>query len=162
MPSGAAHQSTLRSIHITYRSAWFSDELCIFTFVLATAHCNLTSIILVLFSDGDADVIDDGYPFKLNSIRPVLQCRALHVLRLSHARNLEYTEDDIVTMASAWPSMEVLELCKDPICEVETTCGQPLRAIVVFVRHFPGSQGVGDSCQWLGHSAEVAASSVSM
>ncbi|KAG8881803.1 hypothetical protein FRB98_004115 [Tulasnella sp. 332] len=128
-------QSKLCSIYLTHRAVWFDHQLRTLTSVLATVHCNLTSITLAFFAG--ADVYEQLDSLDFNHIRPLLQCKALSILRIGHERTISYNKEDILVMASSWPSMEVLELFKDPVIAVGSQKGQPLQSVREFVRQIP-------------------------
>ncbi|KAG8876409.1 hypothetical protein FRB97_004183 [Tulasnella sp. 331] len=111
------------------------EHLRTLTSVLATVHCNLTSITLAFFAGADAYEQLDSLDF--NHIRPLLQCKALSILRIGHERTISYNKEDILVMASSWPSMEALELFKDPVIAVGSQKGQPLQSVREFVRQIP-------------------------
>ncbi|KAG9000335.1 hypothetical protein FRB93_012729 [Tulasnella sp. JGI-2019a] len=133
-----AHRS-LRSLQLTCRPSFTNDGLLSLTSTLASVHHSLNKIALNLFAINIMNVSDpSGNSISLCYILPLLQCRGLSSVRLSHKRTLAYSEDDIVTMAAAWPGMVVLELFADPTTDVTCDMGQPLQSIHVFIREFPG------------------------
>ncbi|KAG8998584.1 hypothetical protein FRB94_001399 [Tulasnella sp. JGI-2019a] len=49
---------------------------------------------------------------------------------------MTYGDEDIATMASSWPDLQVLRLCSSPAMDVGLSIGQPLRSAGTFTRSF--------------------------
>ncbi|KAG9007146.1 hypothetical protein FRB94_014619 [Tulasnella sp. JGI-2019a] len=131
----------LKRLFLSCLSSFESTELRRLSATLSTSHPNLTLIRLSLYSHSDDPCPSN--PISFESIRPLLQCTALSFLMLWHHETLAYTEDDVAAMGLAWPNMESLELCLDPINDIGHRSGQPMRIVGAFVRAFPKLEELG-------------------
>ncbi|KAG8991372.1 hypothetical protein FRB93_002834 [Tulasnella sp. JGI-2019a] len=129
---GEEYQSRLQSLDITCETPVEHGQLQSLSTKLSTSLPHLTSLSLFLYSK---DFIKDCLPF--HSLLPLLQCRALSTLVIGHTTPLIYTEGDIKMMGEAWPCMDRLRLCADPVYPESELPGQPLGSISLFARYFP-------------------------
>ncbi|KAG8991371.1 hypothetical protein FRB94_014600 [Tulasnella sp. JGI-2019a] len=132
---GKGHQSRLRSLRIVCRTPAQYPQLQSLSSKLSAAPLHLTSIALFIYSQDFVAKTSGGLPF--DCIHPLLHCTTLYSLLLGHNMPIMYSEDDIMTMGKAWPAMEALMLCADPVDTVGYSLGRPLRSIGVFADHFP-------------------------
>ncbi|KAG8998585.1 hypothetical protein FRB94_001398 [Tulasnella sp. JGI-2019a] len=128
---GKSHQSRLRHLALISRKPFSYPELPAFCSSLSASQPCLTVLDLVLYSE---PISQRPLPFDL--IRPLLQCTALVELLVGSHRAISYDDEDIVTMASSWPKLQVLGLCWSPVIEVGLDAGQPLRSVSTFARSF--------------------------
>ncbi|KAG8991370.1 hypothetical protein FRB93_002832 [Tulasnella sp. JGI-2019a] len=132
---GKEHQSRLRSLEIACRTPAQHHQLQSLSTKLSASLPHLTSLSLFLYSETFVPNTPEGLRF--HSLHPLLQCRALSILVVGHNIPLAYTQNDIRTMAEAWPAMKFLRLCADPVDTVRYSSGQPLGSVGVFARYFP-------------------------
>ncbi|KAG8869469.1 hypothetical protein FRB97_001207 [Tulasnella sp. 331] len=102
---------------------------------LSALQPSLTVLYLSLYSGTvGPDPSSQTIPFDL--IRPLLMCTSLQELCIRSDMALEYKDEDIASMASAWPSLGILSLCADPVSDVRFATGQPLQSVGSFTQYF--------------------------
>ncbi|THH03918.1 hypothetical protein EW145_g5900 [Phellinidium pouzarii] len=87
----------------------------------------------------------DSYLQDITVLQPLLDMQSLVAVHLELGVPLHLSDIDLITIASAWPAIEVLNLCSDPYCE-RTRTAQPLATV-------QGLFAVASACPSLKHLA---------
>lgn len=138
---GGVQGRQIKDVRLTCRSLFEQATLQEFASTIATVLPNIESLQLALFLDENDPTFLQ--PIQFHSIRPLLQCGALSTLKIWHNLPLAYTAEDIVTMGKAWPRMRVLDMCSDPICEIDTHAGVDLHVLDIFAANFREVEELG-------------------
>lgn len=102
---------------------------------LPASQSRLTILKLFVYSEALGRDPSQGIPFNL--FRPLLQCTAIRVFTVRWDVAMAYDDEDIASMARAWPRLEELAFCADPASDVNLAVGQPLRSVGSFTQGFP-------------------------
>ncbi|KAG8998582.1 hypothetical protein FRB93_013514 [Tulasnella sp. JGI-2019a] len=129
-----SHRSRLRRLTLVNQKSFRHAELQSFCSSLSISQPSLTVINLALYSDAITTVSAQSLPFDL--FRSLLQCPALVELLVESPSTISYGDEDIATMASSWPDLEILSLCSSPAIGVGLDFGQPLRSVGTFAQSF--------------------------
>ncbi|KAG8964847.1 hypothetical protein FRC00_000882 [Tulasnella sp. 408] len=79
-------------------------------------------------------------PFSLETLRPLLACGRLRVLRIHYPSPFNISTMEIEEMGAAWPDMEQLVLCPDPS---ERRNGTPISSLPHIATAFPRIRALG-------------------
>ncbi|KAG9034463.1 hypothetical protein FRB95_013139 [Tulasnella sp. JGI-2019a] len=126
-------QPRLRHFELVNRNPFTYAELATFGSILSASQPCLTVIDLDVYSNAAMCSTD---PLSFDLFRPLLQCTALVKLYVGSPLAITYSDEDIATMASSWPDLQVLRLCSSPAMDIGLTIGQPLRSVGTFTRSF--------------------------
>ncbi|KAG8998577.1 hypothetical protein FRB94_001405 [Tulasnella sp. JGI-2019a] len=129
-----SHRSRLRYLTLVNRKPFGHAELPTFCSNLSISQPSLTGITLALYSDTITTGSKQPLPFDI--FHSLLQFTALVELSIEFPFAMTYDDDDIATMASSWPDLQVLTLCSSPAIGVGLDVGQPLRSVGTFARSF--------------------------
>ncbi|KAG8996390.1 hypothetical protein FRB94_008370 [Tulasnella sp. JGI-2019a] len=128
------HQPRLHQLSFETRELCQHPQLRDLCSSISNAQSSITTLNLELFAEAVSPGPTRAIPF--DAIRPLLQCAALTQLRVESDLAMEYGDEDIATMASAWPNLQRLALCADPTSRVGLAIGQPLQSVSKFVQSF--------------------------
>ena len=82
----------------------------------------------------------------LDTLKPLLNCPHLTTFELMYPTPLSLTLDDLETLTSKWPTLEVIDLNRGPIIlgpAMGTTSNLTLRALLPFARNCPNLRELG-------------------
>jgi hypothetical protein len=82
----------------------------------------------------------------IDTLKPLLSCPHLTTFELMHPAPLRLTLDDLETLASGWPTIENLDLNKEPVVlgpALGTKSNLTLRALLPFARNCPNLRKLG-------------------
>ncbi|KAG8844517.1 hypothetical protein FRB96_003019 [Tulasnella sp. 330] len=102
---------------------------------LSVVQPSLNVVYLSLYS-GTVGLDPSWQVISFDLIRPLLLCTALRELCIRSDMAMAYNNEDITSMVSAWPRLQTLSLCADPVSDVGLTTGQPLRSVGSFAYGF--------------------------
>ena len=82
----------------------------------------------------------------LDTLKPLLNCPHLTSFELMHPTPLSLTLDDLETLTSKWPTLEVIDLNREPVIlgpAMGTPSNLTLRALLPFARNCPNLRELG-------------------
>lgn len=82
-------------------------------------------------------------PLQWNIFRPLFACHEIDTFELGYNHPFMLTEAQIAEMAVAWPKLEDLTLCEDPVINNDGTTGMSLAILPVLAESFPNLQELG-------------------
>ncbi|KAG8846760.1 hypothetical protein FRB96_001785 [Tulasnella sp. 330] len=130
----------ISSVTLVAPNVWAGNtELTAFLSALVASCSQLQSISLFLFC-GSVLNHRAGADQRLafTALNPLLQCRGLKDLEISHDRAMLIKEEDIIKLSQAWPQLERLHLNVDPFEPSLSWCnGVPITFLSVFARWAP-------------------------
>ncbi|KAG8871017.1 hypothetical protein FRB98_001119, partial [Tulasnella sp. 332] len=130
-----SHQPRLDYLTIINRGSFDHTHLRHLSSSLSASQPNLIILYISIYPDTlGSDPSSQTLPFEL--IRPLLLCTALEVFSIGSEMAMSYNDEDIASMASAWPRLRTLSLCADPVSNVGFTTGQRLQSIGSFTNSF--------------------------
>jgi hypothetical protein len=85
-------------------------------------------------------------PLTLDTLKPLLNCPHLTTFELMYPVPLSLTLHDLETLASGWPTLEAIDLNREPVVlgsGLETQSNLTLRALLPFAQHCPNLRKLG-------------------
>ncbi|KAG8856225.1 hypothetical protein FRB96_006537 [Tulasnella sp. 330] len=135
------HQPRLDSLKLISRDFLKHAHLHSLCSSLSNLQPNLTTLFLALYSEPVN--ADPSLAIPFNLVRPLLLCATLRDLYIHSHQAMEYNDEDIASMAIAWPGLEALMLCANPAHDVGSAIGQPLRSVRSFTQRFCALRDLG-------------------
>ncbi|KAG8869405.1 hypothetical protein FRB98_002571, partial [Tulasnella sp. 332] len=129
------HQPRLDDLRLISRDFFEPTHLHKLCSSLSTSQPSLTILYLSLYSRITGPDLS-SHTISFDLLRPLLSCTALRELCVYSDLAMVYNDKDIVCMASAWSSLEILALCPDPASNVGLATGQPLQSVGSFAQSF--------------------------
>ncbi|KAG8872411.1 hypothetical protein FRB97_007687 [Tulasnella sp. 331] len=104
---------------------------------LSTYGDRLTNVDLEAFVSEVATQYLKAKTFQ--SLKPILECRELHTLEILNNEPLVLGEEDVIAMATAWPSIRRLHLAPEPTNPLTPGVGASITLLSTFALFFPAS-----------------------
>ncbi|KAG8883771.1 hypothetical protein FRB98_002813 [Tulasnella sp. 332] len=130
------HRPQLSSLYVFSQDFSHNTDVGDLCSSLSNSQPRLTLLALNLYSDPEAMDHSSSQAIPFDLIRPLLQCTTLREFYIRSNMAMAYNDEDIESMAGAWPNLKTLALCADPASDVGLITGQPLRSIGNFIQSF--------------------------
>lgn len=122
----------LRQLSLRVTTYVGQDDLELLTRAISSTFPNITRLYLALY----AELGEDDGTMDAAGMRPLFACSNLMTFMLRDRIPISLGEADIAAMAKAWPHLQQLGLCADPVCQIELEAGLPIAMLDKFAKHF--------------------------